>query len=148
MTTPTRLTLSFPSDVKHVDLVHSLSDKVSELVGFDQDASINLGLAVREAAINAVKHGNQHDTRKKVSVMFEFGGPDVIVTIEDRGEAFDPANAPDPTLPENLHRASGRGLLLMKAFVDEMDIHPRPGGGSVVKLVKHVTQHKGGNGAT
>ena len=147
MASQSRLTLTFPSDVKHVDLVHSLSDKVSELVGFDQDAQVNLGLAVREAAINAVKHGNLYDARKKVSVKFEFGGPDVVVTIEDRGGGFDPETTPDPTLPENLHRPSGRGLLLMKAFVDEVDVQPRAGGGNIVRLVKHVSHRSSGNGA-
>ncbi len=145
MSSQSRLTLAFPSDVKHVDLLHTLSDTVSGEVGFTEDQALNLALAVREAAINAVKHGNALDARKKVIVSFEFGGPDVVVTVEDRGTGFDPEKTPDPTRPENLHRASGRGFLLMKSFVDEVDVLPRPGGGNIVRLVKHAPGS--GNGA-
>src|SRR5262245_22903330 len=117
-----RITVSVTSRVAHVDLIHAISDQVAALVGFDSDEILNLGLAVREAAINAIKHGNRMDPRKKVRVIFAFDDDGLSITIQDRGAGFDPTRVADPTLPENLLQTNGRGLLLMKAFVDRVEV--------------------------
>src|SRR5215510_11056469 len=118
MSAPGKITISVASKVAHVDLIHAISDQVAALVGFDGDEVLNLGLAVREATINAIKHGNRMDPRKRVSVVFEFDAQGLRIVIRDRGPGFDPEAVADPTLPENLLQTSGRGILLMKAFVD------------------------------
>ena len=133
-----QLDIQFPSEVQHVDLVHSVCDRVAEIVGLDENQTLNLGLAVREATINAIKHGNRMDARKKVSVSFQFSRSGVVVSIRDRGRGFDPEATPDPTLPENIHRPHGRGFLLMRAFVDRVEVEASRGGGSVVRLYKRV----------
>ena len=133
-----QLDIQFPSEVQHVDLVHSVCDRVAEIVGLDENQTLNLGLAVREATINAIKHGNRMDARKKVSVRFQFSRSGVVVSIRDRGRGFDPEATPDPTLPENIHRPHGRGFLLMRAFVDRVEVEASRGGGSVVRLYKRV----------
>src|SRR4029077_15288722 len=69
-----KITISVASRVAHVDMIHAISDQVAALVGFGEDDILNLGLAVREAAINAIKHGNRLNPRKRVRVVFEFNG--------------------------------------------------------------------------
>src|SRR5262245_59256458 len=123
MTASGKITVSVASRVAHVDLIHAISDQVATLVGFDGDEVLNLGLAVREAAINAIKHGNRMDPRKRVSVGFEFDDKGLAIAVRDRGAGFDPATVADPTLPENLLQTSGRGILLMRAFVDRIEVH-------------------------
>ena len=136
MTPPGKITVSVSSRVGHVDLIHAISDQIASMMGFDSDEILNLGLAVREAAINAIKHGNQLDPKKRVRVTFTFGGDGLRVAIRDRGKGFDPDDIPDPTLPENLFQPSGRGVLLMKAFVDRVEVRGHDGKGSEVCLYK------------
>ena len=128
--------IRFPSEVEHVDLVHSICDSISAHIGLDENQALNLGLAVREATINAIKHGHHFDAKKKVCVQFHYGREGVLVSITDQGEGFDPDSMPDPTLPENIHRSSGRGFLMMRAFVDSVEVVPGRTRGSVVRLFK------------
>src|SRR5262245_62929913 len=104
MTVPGKITISVASQVSHVDLIHAVSDQVAALVGFSGDDVLNLGLAVREATINAMKHGNGMDPGKTVRVVIEFDQKGVSVAIKDKGRGFDPNAVADPRLPENLLR--------------------------------------------
>lgn len=135
-TTPGKITVTVASRVAHVDLIHAISDQVAAMMGFNGDEILNLGLAVREATINAIKHGNGLDPKKRVRVTFTFDHDGLEVAIKDRGKGFDPNNIVDPTLPENLYQPSGRGVLLMKAFVDRIEVHGQNGKGSEVCLFK------------
>ena len=140
MTTSGKITVTVASKVGHVDLIHAISDQIAAMIGFDSDEILNLGLAVREATINAIKHGNGLDPKKRVRVTFTFGGDGLRVAIKDRGKGFDPNNVADPTLPENLFQPSGRGVLLMKAFVDRVEVHGQEGKGSEVFLYKGLRE--------
>jgi serine/threonine-protein kinase RsbW len=120
-------------------------DKAEELVmseagkaGFDEDDQHQIGMAVRECMVNAVVHGNSYSSHKRVHLEIERSSTGLTVTIGDEGEGFDLSSLPDPLAPENLLRQSGRGLLLIRAFMDEFDLHPRPGGGTEVRLVKNL----------
>ena len=135
-----KITVSVRSRVEHVDLIHAISDQVATLVGFEGDELMNLGLAVREAAINAMKHGNGMDPRKSVRVVFEFGDDGMSVAVKDKGRGFELQDVADPTLPENLYRASGRGVLLMKTFVDRVEVRNGNGKGTEVCLYKLVRE--------
>src|SRR5213594_3146904 len=137
MARESQLQIDFPSEFQHVDLVHSVCDRVAALVGLDENQALNLGLAVREATINAIKHGNRMDARKKVTVRFAFSRRNVVVSVRDCGRGFDPEATPDPTLPENIQRPHGRGFLLMRAFVDRVEVESLRKG-SVVRLFKKV----------
>jgi serine/threonine-protein kinase RsbW len=88
--------------------------------------------------VNAVVHGNSYSSHKRVHLEIERSSTGLTVTIGDEGEGFDLSSLPDPLAPENLLRQSGRGLLLIRAFMDEFDLHPRPGGGTEVRLVKNL----------
>ena len=132
----TSVKLVLPSEVKLIDLVHAATEKMAEYAGFDADEALNVGLALREAVINAMVHGNRQDPSLKVYVTLTSQGPVFQATVRDEGDGFDPDHEPDPTANENLLNTSGRGLLLMKAFVDEVRFRQRRGRGMEITLTK------------
>ncbi len=93
-------------------------------------------MAVREAITNAMVHGNQEDETKSVEVIFNCRGNELEVEVRDQGEGFDAANVPDPTDPSNLLKTSGRGIFLMRTFMDQIEWLPRPEGGTAVRMTK------------
>jgi serine/threonine-protein kinase RsbW len=105
-------------------------------IGFDEDDLHKIGMSLRECMVNAVVHGNRYNRRKKVHLKV-IRTPDCLtIVVGDEGEGFDPAALPDPLAGENLLRGSGRGVMLMQAFMDEFQISPREPHGTAVKLVK------------
>lgn len=132
----TSVKLVLPSEVKLIDLVHAATEKMAEYAGFDADEALNVGLALREAVINAMVHGNRQDPALKVHVTLTSQGALFQATVRDEGRGFDPDHEPDPTSDENLLNTSGRGLLLMKAFVDEVRFRQRRGRGMEITLTK------------
>jgi serine/threonine-protein kinase RsbW len=94
-------------------------------------------MAVREAAVNAVLHGNDYDPDKQITVTFENNGKDLVIKISDQGKGLDPDTLPDPLAPDNLLRGTGRGIFLIRSFMDEVhfrQLHP----GTELTLVKHL----------
>ena len=94
-------------------------------------------MAVREAAVNAVLHGNEYDPAREIAVGFENTGKALIITIADEGKGFTPESVPDPLAEENLLRGTGRGIFLIRSLMDEVhfrQLHP----GTELTLVKHL----------
>ena len=139
----TSVKLVLPSEVKLIDLVHAATEKMAEYAGFDPDEALNVGLALREAVINAMVHGNRQDPTLKVHVTLTSKGDKFQATVRDEGNGFDPHHEPDPTADENLLNTSGRGLLLMRAFVDEVRFRQRRGRGMEITLTK-TSNHSNG----
>lgn len=135
-TPATSVHLVLSSEVRLIDLVHTASEKMAELAGFDADEALNVGLAVREAAINAIVHGNGEDPQREVDIVLEAGEAGLQAVITDQGDGFNPDSTPDPTEGAGLLATSGRGLLLIRAFVDEVEYRPAAGGGTQVILSK------------
>ncbi len=131
---------SLPSTLDSVDKAEELALQEAERFGMSEDDREQFGMAVRECMVNAVVHGNRYSSNKVVHLKVERTEEQLAVTIGDEGSGFDFASLPDPLAPENLMRQSGRGLLLIRAFVDEFDLHARPGGGTEVRMVKHHTK--------
>lgn len=131
-----RVNLIIPSEVTLVDLAHSASEKMAELVGFDADEALNIGLAVREAVINAMLHGNRQDPDLDVELTLAVVQNGLQATVRDHGTGFDPEGTPDPTEGNNIMRTSGRGLLLIRAFVDEVEFENAADGGNVIRMTK------------
>ncbi|HEX4166169.1 MAG TPA: ATP-binding protein [Bryobacteraceae bacterium] len=130
-----------------LDSTLETADKAEQMVlqeagrlGLDEDEQHQIGMAVRECTVNAVVHGNRYNKHKKVHLQIERSDKDLTVIIGDEGAGFDLNSLPDPLAPENLLRQSGRGLMLARAFMDEFDLHPRPGGGTEVRLVKSLNK--------
>lgn len=130
--------LSISSEVRLVDLVHEAVERVATLAGLEEEEAMNLGLATREATINAIVHGNRRDPTLPVDVTVQTSSRSVRIRVLDQGAGFDPNAMPDPTKGENLLKTSGRGLLLIRAFVDEVKVRPRRDRGTEVTLVKRL----------
>ena len=131
-------TLIIPSEVRLVDLVHCSAEKMAEVAGFPEGEALDIAIAVREAAINAIRHGNGEDPSTRVHVVLEANGAGLTVEVRDEGPGFDPDGAPDPTEGDNLLRTSGRGLLLIRAFVDDVRFRYEQGRGMTVTLEKKL----------
>lgn len=137
--------LDFPSTFDMLDFVQVASDHLARLTGLDEDARHWVNVAVRESVINAIKHGNAHDEHKRVHVEFKplntTHPPEGIqIRVRDEGPGFDPSTLPDPLAPENLLKASGRGIFLIRSFMDEMVLRRAPEGGMEVVMVKRASQ--------
>jgi len=101
--------------------------------GYDGAARFAIKLALEESLNNAIKHGNRHDPKKTVNVRFDIDPERVVITITDEGRGFDPAAVPDPTCDENLEKPCGRGIMLMRAYMDEVTYNQT---GNQVHMVK------------
>ena len=132
--------LDFPSSLDLLDLVHGVSDQMGRAAGLDDDALHWLNVAVRECVINAINHGNRNDESKRVHLEFtpfeDHAGEGVSIRVRDEGPGFDPEKLPDCCAPENLLKSSGRGIFLIRTFMDEMDLRRAPEGGMEVVMVK------------
>ncbi|MBZ5637984.1 MAG: ATP-binding protein [Acidobacteriia bacterium] len=136
MAAATSVKLVIPSEVRLVDLVHTVAEKLSEIVGLDEEDGLNAALAVREALINAIVHGNRSDPALDVEVTLVASAEGLEAKVVDRGRGFDPVATPDPTVGDNRLRTSGRGLLLIRAFVDDVRFRYLEGRGMEVTLIK------------
>jgi len=128
--------LLLDSTLDSVDVAEEAVLKEAQEMGFDEDDLHKIGMSVRECMVNAVVHGNRYNARKKVHLMIQRTADRLAIVIQDEGEGFDMADLPDPLANENLLRHSGRGLLLIQAFMDEFQIRPREPKGTEVKMVK------------
>jgi serine/threonine-protein kinase RsbW len=129
--------LSIDSKLEFVDLVASVTKSVTAKMGFDEDDASWIELAVHEAVINAITHGNKSSADKQVDVRFVTEQEALTIYVRDRGEGFDPSRLPDPTSADNLLNPSGRGIFYMRTFMDEVEHSIHPDGGSVVRLTKN-----------
>ena len=128
----------FDSTLESVDSAEEIAIKAAELAGLEEDELQKLGMAVRESMVNAVVHGNRYNANKKVHVSIRKGPERLTVKIADEGEGFDYEHLPDPLAPENLLRNSGRGIFLIRAFMDEFEVRRRTPAGTEVTLVKYL----------
>jgi len=136
---PLSIRLEFTSTFDMVDFVEVVGGHVSRDIGLDEDSVHWVGVAIRECVINAIKHGNQHDISKRVFVEFataQQGVPEMVIRVRDQGKGFDPEEVADPLAPENLLKGSGRGIFLIRNFMDQVDLQRAPQGGMEVRMVK------------
>ena len=132
-----RLSFSLASTMESVDAVEAAAEKLAVEAGLDEDERFHVTMAVREAAVNAVLHGNEYNPDKSIAVSLENTGEALVFTIADQGKGLDPQMLPDPRAPENLLRGTGRGIFLIRSFMDEVNfrqLHP----GTELTLVKHL----------
>jgi serine/threonine-protein kinase RsbW len=140
-TNGTSVRLDFRSAFDMLDFVQVVCDHVGRMSGLDDDALHWVGVAVRESVINAIKHGNGNDEQKRVFVEFtplHAEATGLSIRVRDEGPGFDPDCLPDPLAPENMLKASGRGIFLIKNFMDEMRLQRAPEGGMEMVMVKRV----------
>jgi serine/threonine-protein kinase RsbW len=130
------LNRDFDSTLESVDVAEAEILSAGEKEGFDEDDLNKVGMAVRECMVNAVVHGNRYNVNKRVHVVVTAGGNTLAVRISDQGEGFEPSDVPDPLAEENLLRHSGRGVFLIRAFMDEVQFRKLSPVGTEVTLVK------------
>ena len=132
-----RLSFTLSSSMESVSEVETAADKLAIEAGLDEDERFRVAMAVREAAVNAVLHGNDYDPAKQNTASFENTGKSLVITIADEGKGLNPETIPDPLAPENLLRGTGRGIFLIRSLMDEVhfrQLHP----GTELTLVKHL----------
>jgi serine/threonine-protein kinase RsbW len=134
--------LEFTSAFEMLDFVQVVSDHLARGVGLDEDSLHWVSVAIRESVINAIKHGNRSDTNKHVFVEFETATkadvPELAIRVRDQGEGFDPDDIADCLDPENILKSSGRGIFLIRNFMDDVQLKRAPEGGMEVRMVKRA----------
>ncbi|MDQ2833513.1 MAG: ATP-binding protein [Acidobacteriota bacterium] len=131
-----RVSYTLDSSLDSVNKLEQIAEQYAEKAGFDEDIVPHIAMAVREAAVNAVLHGNAYDSNKLIKASFETKSDALVIRISDQGPGLDPEKIPDPLAPENILRGSGRGIFLIRAFMDEVNfrqLHP----GTELTLIKH-----------
>ncbi len=128
--------LVLPSKLESIDEAVSTAINFANEIGFGEDAIFPIDLAVREVVANAIKHGNKFDETKQVEITLDEIDEGFEITVRDFGEGFLVESVPDPTNPENLLKASGRGILFMNNFMDKVEWFQAEKGGTIVKMLK------------
>ncbi|HOX39768.1 MAG TPA: SpoIIE family protein phosphatase [Candidatus Brocadiia bacterium] len=123
---------SDPAEIRHVE---RLILGLLETKGYGERSLFATRLALEEAVTNAIRHGNKHDRTRKVHVTFFLEDDRATITVADEGEGFNPSEVPDPRGVEYLEREGGRGLLLMRAYMDEVSYNDK---GNAVTMVKYA----------
>jgi serine/threonine-protein kinase RsbW len=131
-----KLELELPSRIESVETAATEAEKFARQSGFGEDALNAIDMAVRESVANAVKHGNLLDETKPVELTFSNLRDGLEIIVRDSGRGFAVEDIPDPTNPENLLKANGRGILFMRAFMDEVEWLNHAEGGMIVKMLK------------
>ena len=135
--TAKRVVLKLDSTLDSVNEVERKASELATASGLDEDEVQRVEMAVREAAVNAVYHGNQYDPNKKMTFSMERTAESIVIVISDQGKGLEETEIPDPLAPENLLKPSGRGIFLIRSFMDEVRIRNlQPG--TEITLIKHV----------
>src|SRR5438067_544101 len=133
--------LEFSSVFEMLDFVQVVSDHLARGVGLDDDALHWVSVAIRESVINAIKHGNRNDETKRVFVEFEAATgtiAELSIRVRDEGEGFDPEELANPLAPENLLKSSGRGIFLIRNFMDDVRLQRAAEGGMEIRMIKRA----------
>jgi serine/threonine-protein kinase RsbW len=129
------------SDLKNVEVAEEITRRVSSTAGFDEDEQHKIDMAVHESLINAIWHGNKSDPSKHVWLRFEIFSDRLEIRVRDQGNGYDPRGLPDPLSQENLLNVSGRGIFLIRTFMDDFRVESRTGEGTEVVLVKRLNSN-------
>lgn len=134
--------VTLESSLKNVEVADELSRRVTTDAGFPEDEREQIEMAVHESLINAIWHGNKNDESKRVWLRYQIHGDRLEVRIRDQGEGFDLDAIPNPLEEENLLRVSGRGIFLIRSFMDEFQVTKLREGGTEVVMVKRFNSNR------
>lgn len=131
--------VTLDSDLKNVEVAEEITRRVSGTAGFDEDEQQRIEMAVHESMINAIWHGNKNDSSKNVWLQFKIHRDRLEIRIRDQGTGFDPKHIPDPLESDNLLNVSGRGIFLIRSFMDEFRVEYVSGIGTEVTMIKRLS---------
>ena len=127
--------LIVPNDLAVAKQMEGMILAEAAACGYCENTAFAIKLALEEAITNAFRHGNKCDPGKRIIVRYEVTPERIEIEIEDEGEGFDPRYVPDPTQPEFIDRPHGRGIMLMRAYLDKVEYNPS---GNSVRLLKEL----------
>ena len=134
--------LELHSTIDVLDHLQQVAEDVCRQVGLDEETLHWTSMAVRESVINAITHGNKSDPEKQIFVDFNVeerdGERNLVVTVRDQGNGFEPSSLTNPLAPENILNTSGRGIFLVRQFMDDVKIQPGADGGTEVRMRKRL----------
>jgi serine/threonine-protein kinase RsbW len=147
--------VTLDTHVESVNVAEEMCLRLAEAAGFNEDDCYRIGMSVREGVINAFHYGNQERPEKKIHLAVDLTPEKMIIHVLDEGRGFDLSGVPDPLAQENLLSTSGRGIFLMRAFMDEFDVvSGRTGGAEIIMSKKlptgsaQTTNGRGGQDAS
>lgn len=143
MRTVNRVEVTLDSTLKSVDQAEELAQEYARSAGFLEDDQHKIGMAVRESMVNAVHHGNRYDPKKTAHLRMEIEGRKLIVTVSDQGPGFDLSAVANPIAEENLLKQSGRGIFLIRAFMDEVSVRRLSPTGTEIRMIKYPSPTNG-----
>jgi serine/threonine-protein kinase RsbW len=132
------LEITLETQVESVNLAEEMCLRVAEAAGFGEDDCYRIGMSVREGVINAFHYGNEERPEKKIHLALDLTPDKMIIHVLDEGKGFDLSSVPDPLAEENLLSTSGRGIFLMRAFMDEFSVVPGRNGGAEIIMSKKL----------
>jgi serine/threonine-protein kinase RsbW len=133
-----RVEITLESLLDSVSLAEDVCTRIAGAAGFDDDDCFKIGMSVREGVINAYNYGSKKQREKKIFLTFELTPEKLIVHVRDEGRGFNLVDVPDPLADENLLKSSGRGIFLMRSFMDEFDVRHSNEGGAELVMAKHL----------
>jgi|SRR5450631_565697 len=143
---PGPIVLWLASRYENLELAQAVLDHVCHHRGIGGDTEHWIGVALREAVANAIKHGNRQDAKKRVYLALGGEGNTLTITVGDEGEGFEPAAVADPLAPENQLKTSGRGIFYMKTFMDDVSFSRGESGGTILAMKKVLKPEENGKG--
>jgi len=135
---PKHLEVILDTHVESVNLAEEMCIRVAEAIGFAEDECYRIGMSVREGVINAFHYGNQEKPDKKIYLAVDLTEEKMVIHVMDEGKGFCLADVPDPLAEENLLSTSGRGIFLMRTFMDEFNVLSGRTGGAEIVMSKRI----------
>jgi serine/threonine-protein kinase RsbW len=145
---PSVVEVTLESDLKNLEAAEEIARRVAGTAGFSEESKHQIEMALHEAMINAIWHGNKNDPSKSVWLRFETYKDRLEIRVRDQGNGFNIAEVADPCCTENLLKVSGRGIFLIRTFMDEFHVKHFPGSGTEVTLIKRIHPHQPTQGGT
>ena len=134
-----RFELTIPSRLEEMPAVHALIGEAIKAYGISDELAHWLELTVSESVINAIQHGNKSDPAKKATLKISSNGDTIEIIVEDQGRGFTLDTVADPTDMANLLKPTGRGILIIRSFMDEVNLSAREGGGCRLRMMKRIS---------
>jgi serine/threonine-protein kinase RsbW len=140
-TTANKIEVSIGSALEYLDLIQTITDCITSMMGFEEDSAHWIGMSVRESVTNAIQHGNKLDQSKRVDIHFQVDTDQLAIAVRDQGSGFQVENLPNPLDPENLLKPSGRGIFYIRSFMDKVEFRTPSQGGTEILMVKKISSN-------